>query len=79
MNLRERKKGGENMFQKESLVKALSEKKLTLKDFAQELGINEATLYRKMNGDSDFSRSEIQKAKDILCLTQKGTERIFFA
>ncbi len=31
-----------------------------MKDIANVLGINEATLYRKLNGKSDFYRREIQ-------------------
>ena len=43
------------------------------------LDINEATLYRKANGSSDFTREEIQKLKAFLCLTDQEAMRVFFA
>ena len=49
----------------------------TLQDVADILGVNLATLYRKMNGKSDFYRNEIQ----LLCqgLDIKNPIEIFFA
>lgn len=49
----------------------------TLDDIAKFLNINPSTLYRKMIGESDFYRSEIQ----ILCkvLKIKDPREIFFA
>lgn len=49
----------------------------TLSDVANILGINLVTLYRKMNGESDFYRNEIQ----ILCefLKIENPSEIFFA
>ena len=43
------------------------------------LEINEATLYRKSNGISDFTREEIQKLKAFLALTDQEAMRVFFA
>ena len=49
----------------------------TIKETADALSINEATLYRKINGESDFYRNEIQ----ILCefLSIENPNEIFFA
>ncbi|MTI56122.1 helix-turn-helix domain-containing protein [Geosporobacter ferrireducens] len=49
----------------------------TLQEVADLLGVNIATLYRKMNGESDFYRNEIQ----LLCesLNIKNPAEIFFA
>lgn len=49
----------------------------TLTEVADILGINLTTLYRKMNGESDFYRNEIQ----MLCekLDIKNPSEIFFA
>ena len=49
----------------------------TLREVAKILKIDEATLYRKMNGDSDFYRNEIQ----TLCrfLEIENPTEIFFA
>ena len=49
------------------------------KDVAVILGINEATLYRKMNGKSDFTRNEIQIVRQALAMTTDEVENIFFA
>ena len=46
---------------------------------AAHLGINEATLYRKSTGASEFTRDEIQKLKDFLNLTDSEAMRVFFA
>ena len=48
---------------KQLLKEELRRKHMTLRDFAQYLGINAATLYRKMNKTSDFTLPEIQKVR----------------
>jgi predicted transcriptional regulator len=50
----------------------------TLESFAAELGMSYTTLYRKINGNSDFTRAEIQDIKRILKLTNSETLSIFF-
>jgi len=47
-------------------------------DLANELGINVATLYRKINGNSDFYRDEIKRVSLFLNLDAKERELIFF-
>ena len=66
------------MFDKEALVEKIKERGYTLEAFAVELGINYSTLYRKMNGDSDFTRSEIQQVKTVLSLDIATADAIFF-
>lgn len=51
---------------------------MTLTQLAKELHLDEATLYRKINGNSDFYRKEIQMIKHILNLTIDDIRRIFF-
>ena len=51
---------------------------MTLESFATELGINYSTLYRKLNGESDFTRSEIQISKNVLKLDVNTADSIFF-
>ena len=65
------------MFDRRKFKAALALKGLTIRDVAAILSIDVATLYRKMNGTSDFYRNEIQ----ILCtaLELKNPEDIFFA
>lgn len=79
INLRKRKKGAVNMFSKEKLVEELNSRRATLKELAQEIGIDESTLFRKMAGSSDFSRAEMQKIKEFLKLDTRQMEEIFFA
>lgn len=49
----------------------------TLKDVAKFIGINEATLHRKIARDGDFTRVEIAKIVDFLHL--ETPQEIFFA
>lgn len=50
---------------------------LSLQQVAAELGINEATLYRKMTGKSDFYRKEIQQLCELLNIENPAA--VFFA
>lgn len=51
----------------------------TAKEIASEIGINEATLYRKMRGESDFTRNEISEIRSTLDLSDAELNAIFFA
>lgn len=51
----------------------------TYKNIAELLNINVTTLYRKLNGESDFYRSEIDTIAKDLKLTLEEIEEIFFA
>lgn len=53
-------------------------KGLTLEGLSKKLGINSATLYRKMGGNSDFTLAEIQLIQNILSLSFNEIEDIFF-
>lgn len=66
------------MFNKKALVEKIKEKGMNLESFAMELGINSSTLYRKLNGESDFTRAEVQKSKKVLTLTLREADYIFF-
>lgn len=48
----------------------------TLKDVASALDISTVTLYRKMSGESDFYRAEIEKCCELL--NTKNMSEIFF-
>lgn len=48
------------MFNKLKFKAAVIESGKTIADVAEYLNINESTLYRKINGTSEFSRDEIQ-------------------
>lgn len=51
---------------------------LNYSKIAEKLGINEATLYRKMSGKSDFNRNEIKVIKNELHLSNDEVDIIFF-
>lgn len=51
---------------------------VTLEELASRIGINNATLYRKMTGKSEFSRNELQAIRDILYLNDEQFLHIFF-
>lgn len=50
---------------------------ITSKELAEKLGINESTLYRKINNDGSFTRDEINKLIEILGID--NPQEIFFA
>jgi predicted transcriptional regulator len=50
---------------------------MTAKELAERLGINESTLYRKINADGNFTREEISKMTEILHI--ENPQEIFFA
>ena len=50
---------------------------ITVKQLAEAIGINESTMYRKINADGDFSRSEMNKMIDVLNI--EHPEDIFFS
>ena len=54
------------------------EKGMTDQKLSALLGINQATLFRKKNGASDFYRNEIKVIKEVLELTDKDIDLIFF-
>lgn len=65
------------MFNKNEFKAQIVKKGLTVKKLAEYLGINEATVYRKINADGDFTRDEINKLIDILQIEEPM--KIFFA
>lgn len=66
------------MFNEKLFRMILLREGISLQQIAELLGINPATLYRKMKGDSDFYRDEIQQICDFLHLELKEKEEIFF-
>lgn len=56
----------------------LLEQDRTLEDLANYIGCNITTLYRKLNGDSDFSRTEVQLIAAFLSLSASDVNTIFF-
>ena len=67
------------MFNRNALKGKTVEHGFTMEDLAKNIGINPATLYRKMSGESDFTRAEIISIRDTLSLSAAEVEFIFFA
>ncbi len=65
------------MFNKLKFKATVIERGKTMSDVAEYLNINESTLYRKVNGYSEFSRDEIQKI--CILLELESPVDIFFA
>lgn len=64
------------MFEKNRFKAAMVMSGKTSKEVAKILGINESTLYRKINSEGNFTRKEIKILIDTLGL--KNPEEIFF-
>lgn len=67
------------MLDKNKLYGKIRAHGLTLENVARFLGINAATLSRKVNGRSDFTRNEIEMLRRKLSLTADELQAIFFA
>ena len=65
------------MFDKRKFLAQMTLRDVSKKELAEELGINEATLYRKINNDGYFTRSEINKLIEVLRI--ENPAEIFFA
>ena len=67
------------MFKKNEFRAMLARKEISVSEIAKALNIDPATLSRKISGQSDFYRNEIEKICQILGLTPNETMQIFFA
>lgn len=67
------------MFDRNKFKAKIIESGLSVEKLANILGINVVTLYRKINGISDFSRSEIQIIRQTLNMSPQTMDEIFFA
>lgn len=67
------------MFNADKLRGVMAEKRFSAERMARVLGINPTTMYRKMAGTSEFTRSEIQLISSSLELSTSDIQAIFFA
>lgn len=65
------------MFNRRKLQAQMVLKGYTIGEVAEKIGVNSATMYRKLNNNGDFSREEINKLIDLLEIDD--IEGIFFA
>lgn len=63
-----------------NMLKAkIAEHGLKSYELAAIIGINKATLYKKMHGQSEFNRREMSKIRDALSLSAVDMDAIFFS
>ena len=67
------------MFNKTLFMDAVTNAGMTVGKVAVKLGIDQSTLYRKIRGRTEFTRSEIHALRAVLNLDARQTEIIFFA
>ncbi len=67
------------MFKRNEFRAEVVRRGMTIDDVAKAIGINPASLHRKMNGTSDFYRGEIETIVHLLNLSGDDVLRIFFA
>ncbi len=67
------------MFNKNEFCGKVKSCGMTLEQAANYLGINSATLSRKINGSSDFTRNEIELLRQKLSLSLDDIQTIFFS
>ena len=77
INLQKRKKGGAAMINRNEFKASYDRLGLNQSDVASMIGVNPATLQRKLNGTSDFNRNEIQLLKSGLKLSIDQVIAIF--
>ena len=67
------------MFDEMLLREKIEEIGFTTKSLAYAMGINYVTLYRKVNGHSEFTRNEIFDIINYLKLSDDDVRNIFFS
>ena len=56
----------------------IAENRMSISDFCTAAGFVRSTFDRKMNGESEFNRNEIERIINVLHLTDDETRSIFF-
>lgn len=67
------------MFQKNEFRAVLARNNMTIDDVAKALNVTSPTISRKINGQGDFFRSEIETIRQLLNLSPEEVLNIFFA
>lgn len=67
------------MFNQKLLRAKIVEKGVSISELCNSLGMCEATFYRKLTRNGDFSRFEIERLTVLLCLSEAERNNIFFA
>lgn len=56
----------------------IADRKKTLTEFRNALGISHSALHRKLNGETEFTRQEIHKTIIFLSLSDSEVMEVFF-
>ena len=64
---------------KELLYKKIDQSGQSLISISKKMGITREALYHKLRGNSEFKASEIAKITEVLSLTKRERDSIFFA
>ena len=67
------------MFDKKEFEQVLRDNRYTNPELARIIRMDPSTLWRKINGISDFYRRDIERIKAALKLSAEQVDRIFFA
>ena len=67
------------MFKENEFMAELARKEMTVPDIAEALGLNKATIWRKIHNNGSFSRNEIATISRVLDLDSADIGKIFFA
>ncbi len=67
------------MFNQKLLKAKIIEAGTSVKELCNELSVCEATFYRKISRNGDFTRHEIKQLVDLLNLSNEERNKIFFA
>ncbi|MBR6794386.1 MAG: helix-turn-helix transcriptional regulator [Clostridia bacterium] len=66
------------MFNRKKFMERIKALKMNVGDVAAKVGMDESTLYRKIKGVSDFSRSEVSMISEVLNLNSQQMCDVFF-
>lgn len=72
-------KEGENLTDSEMSSDVISDSGITITAIARKLGITREGFYKKLNNETEFKASEIASMQNILGLSNKKRDAIFFA
>jgi len=63
----------------EAIRKKIKDSGLTMAEFAHSIGVDRSSAFRKLNGSTEFTVGEAQKAKEALKLTESEAASFFLA
>ena len=72
-------KGGKKLTNSKMLSDVISDTGITITAISKRIGITREGFYKKLNNETEFKASEISAIQQILHLTTKKRDEIFFA